>query len=128
MSDSPAPLSREIPATIHTEAVKALLAINGGACASMLAFLAAVWEKAPQLVPYIAVALIVFAVGLAFVGWINFVRAAAAVEWEGVFLHGYQPDRAAFLTKIFRFLSGVSLACFLAGVIVIACGAVRVLI
>src|ERR1700676_5218441 len=102
MTEQPAPLSREIPATLHTEAIKGLFLINGGACTSMLVFVSAVWEKQGKaLVPYIVIALIVFAVSLAIVGWINFVRASAAVEWEAVFLHGASAERALLLTKRF---------------------------
>jgi hypothetical protein len=128
MSDQPALLSREIPATLHTEAIKGLFLINGGACASMLVFLAAILkEPYNKLVPYIVVALIVFAISLAVVGWINFVRASAAVEWESVFLEGASNERAIILTQRFRLLSALSLVGFLIGVAVIAVGAARTL-
>jgi len=42
MSEQPAPLSKEIPATIHTEAFKGLFSIKWGACTSMLVYMGAV--------------------------------------------------------------------------------------
>jgi hypothetical protein len=127
--EQPAPLSREIPATIHTEAVKGLFVLNGGASASMLALMGAIWDKSDgkALVPYIVDALVVFAIGLATAAWVNFIRVSASVEWERVFLENGSSARAIALTRRFRRLSAGSLLCFLIGVGFVAAGAIRTL-
>ena len=72
VADQPAPLSREIPATIHTEAIKGLFLINGGASTAMLVFLGTILDKGGRpFVPYVIAALMIFAVGLAIAGWVK---------------------------------------------------------
>jgi len=123
--DTPAPLSRDIPTKIHDEAVKVLIAANGGAAVALLAFLQNIWEKAPRLTPYVILALLLFGTGVAVAAVVNFVRASAAVQWEQWFLEGdhVARKRAQTQTTAFRLLSAISGGLFLLGIVVIAAGA-----
>lgn len=91
-----APFSREIPTTIHTEGAKGLLFINGGACASMLAFLGAIYCGGASHVR-----------ARSLDRWMDKLCASrASIAWEAFFLSGSPRQKSRFLAQ--RFLARVA--------------------
>ena len=106
---------------IHNRAVQGLFVLNGGGAIAMLAALPQMWEKSAAVVPWIAAGLVGFALGLAFCGWINFLR------YESSRAHDRTRTREVGQRygRIWRCLARLSITMFIVAVAIVAFGMFR---
>ena len=67
------------------EGVKALVLMNGGGSVALLAFLQAVWDKAPALIGYSLAGLACLVVGVALAGLVQFFRVHTSNATQRMF-------------------------------------------
>jgi uncharacterized membrane protein YeiB len=116
------------------EGVKALVLMNGGGAVALLAFLQAVWFKAPALVKFIlwGIALLVIGVGLAGLVHLFRVHTSNATQWmlnlaqhEPRHVEGVQSAlaKARLHQRLYLACAYASLVSFIVGVGVVLVGA-----
>jgi len=101
-----------------SELVRALLIINGGGAAALLAFLQAIWPSNKPLVKPTIVALVIFSFGVVLAAVFHFFRYQASWYHQSDDLERWAKSRRFYLIS-----ASLSLLAFLAGVVVIAIGA-----
>ena len=109
--------SQEQRTDIAAHGMRGLFLINGGGAVALLAFLQAVWTTGAALVPYIASALVLFALGLGFAASVPFIRIAASGEYEDG--NTNSGDRYSLWHRL---LEKLSIGAFLVGVLVVVIG------
>jgi len=101
-----------------SELVRALLIINGGGAAALLAFLQAIWSSNKALAKPTIVALVIFSVGAALAAAFHLFRHQASWYHQSGDL-----KRWAKFDRLYLVSASLSLIAFLAGVLVVAIGA-----
>jgi hypothetical protein len=101
-----------------SELVRALLIINGGGAAALLAFLQAIWSSQRALAKPTIVALIILAVGAVLAAAFHLFRYQASWHHQRGDLNRWVKYRRFYLISAW-----LSLLAFLAGIVVVAIGA-----
>ena len=105
-------------AEITNQGVRGLITINGGGAVALLAFLQAIWNKAPGLAKYVVIGIGVFSFGVFIAGFINFFRYHTSFAFQSGNTKKYNLFRyAAF------FLQYASLICFATAMAIVVVGA-----
>lgn len=101
-----------------SELVRALLIINGGGAAALLAFLQAIWSSNRPLVKPTIAALVILSVGAVLGAAFHLFRHQASWHHQSGDLNRWAKFRRLYLISAF-----VSLIAFLTGILVVAFGA-----
>lgn len=105
----------QLQGTSYIELVKALLLLNGGAAAALLAFVQAVWSGARPLVAPALSGIVIFGIGAAFAAAFHLVRSLALMFFQAGNERRWQTFRRGYLV-----CSGVSLTLFVVGACYVA--------
>jgi hypothetical protein len=100
-----------------TELAKALLIINGGGAAALLAFLQAIWSTAPILARPTLYGLMCLSIGAAFAAAFHFFRHQAS--W---FLQSDEKAKWAKYRRLYLASARVSLVLFVVGMLIVSFG------
>jgi len=100
-----------------SELVRALLIINGGGAAALLAFLQAIWTSSRELAKPTVIALIILAFGAVCAAAFHFLRHQASWQHQSGNANDWARSRRSYLT-----CAVLSMLAFILGVAVVSIG------
>ncbi|MGF1620441.1 MAG: hypothetical protein ACFCUR_07500 [Rhodomicrobiaceae bacterium] len=109
-------------AEIHNKAVQGLFILNGGGSIALLSFLSQIWDKAEQLVYWVAAGISCMAFGLLLCGTFNFLRYESSRKHDKFDTRG----TGVKLGCLMRIFSGASLVLFAVGACIVMWGVFHV--
>jgi len=114
-------------AALLTEGFKGLLLINGGGAAALLTFVAAIWDKAPDLAGPSLHAIVFMAAGLSFALLVPFFRYHHSKRVQPLEEKGQKEDLKTRFWYLYQWCQYLSIFAFLAGFIYLVCRALPLL-